>query len=288
MRVHRGTVRSQDGTQIAYRVIGKGRPLFCCNGLGVSAYFWRHLVAHFGNRYQIITWEYRGHGRSEPPANPYRIVYEDFIADGHAILNHLDIRDAIGIGHSAGFQVLLGLYEKAPHRFATLASFLGTAGNTLRYFFDSPKSRILFDIFYILSVFYPRELHLAIDLLVRSPLPYHLAGYLQILTPGLAEKKEIQHYLNYVRDMDPRFFAALTQGAEAHSAHHVLKTIRVPTVLIAGERDRFVPLHVTHKMHAAIRKSELFVIPRGTHAALMESPEVFNVRLGRFLARHRL
>lgn len=285
MRVDRGHARSEDGTRIAFQVIGTGRPLLCCNGLGVSGYFWRHLVAAFADRYRIVTWEYRGHGRSDPPPSPYQIAYEDFIADGAAVVRHLDLREVVGIGHSAGFQVLLGCYEREPQRFAALASFLGTAGNTLRWFFDSPSSRVLFDLLYVVAIFYPRKLHLLIDLLVRSPIPYHLAGALQILTPGLADKRDIQHYLDYVRDMDPRFFAALTQGAEAHSAQHVLDTIRVPTLLIAGERDRFVPLHVTRRMHAAIRHAELYVITRGTHAALMEMPDLFNLRLAMFLER---
>lgn len=286
MRVKTGTVRSADGTSIAYRAMGSGRPILCCNGLGVSPYFWRHLAAYFGNRYQIITWEYRGHGKSGTPPHPTRLRYEELIADGTAVIAALDLRGIIGIGHSAGFQVVLGLYAKHPKRFAGLSSFLGTAGNALRFFFDSPKSRIFFDLYYLLTVFYPTQLQLVLHLITNSPIPYHLAGALRILTPGFADKGDLQQYLRYVQSMDPLFFATLTQGAEAHSAHGILPRVRVPTLYIAGANDRFVPLRISQAMHRATPKSELYVITRGTHFGLMEMPDVFNLRLEQFLARH--
>lgn len=288
MRVKRGTVRSADGTRIAYQVIGSGPPLFCCNGLGVSPYFWRHLAIHFANRYQVVTWEYRGHGRSDLPPVPTQLRYEDFIADGCAVLEHLDLRKTIGIGHSAGFQTLLGLYATAPKRFAALASFLGTAGHALRFFFDSPMSRVFFDLYYILTIFYPRQLRCIIALLTRTPIPYHLSGALGILTPGFADKNDLRNYLAYIQKMDTQFFSTLMQGAESHTAHHVLARVRIPTLFIAAEHDRFVPLRLARAMHYATRGSELFVISRGTHFGLMEMPDVFNLRLEQFLTKRSL
>ncbi|MBI4366091.1 MAG: alpha/beta hydrolase [Deltaproteobacteria bacterium] len=288
MRVRQGTAVSRDGTSIAYRVIGDGRPLFCCNGLGVSPYFWRHLVRHFGNDYQIILWECRGHGKSGVPPNPMHLRYEDIVDDGLAVLTALDARGAVGIGHSAGFQILCGLQAKARARFAALISFLGTAGNALRFFFDSPMSRVCFDLFYLLAILYPHRVRFLLNLMIHSPLPYPLAGALHILTPGLADRNDLAEYLTYVQEMDPRFFATLTQGAEAHSAFPLLRKIRVPTLLIAGECDRFVPLRVARHMHDIIPKSELFVVTKGTHFGLMEVPDVFNLRLEQFLARHKL
>ncbi|MBI2345610.1 MAG: alpha/beta hydrolase [Deltaproteobacteria bacterium] len=295
MRLRQGYVRSQDGTRIAYQAIGKGRPIFCCNGLGVPSYFWRHLAGYFANRYQVVTWSYRGHGRSDTPLELFQVRYEDFVADSCAVIEALDLRRIIGVGHSAGFQVLLGCYDKHPKRFAGLSSFLGTAGNALRFFFDWPFSRALFDLHYLLAVFFPRQVRLMTELLVRSPIPYYVGGWLNILTTGLAHKADIQKYLDHIAAMDPRFFATMTQGAEAHSAYRILGKVRVPTLCIASEHDRFVPLRIARAMHRALSKrsgskgrAELFVITRGTHAALMEMPDVLNLRLEQFLTRHKL
>lgn len=288
MRAQRGFATSRDGTRIRYQVIGQGRPLFCCNGLGVPIYFWRSLTAHFADRYQIICWDYRGHGKSGPPPDPHIFCYDDFIADGLAVLEHLDVRHAIAIGHSSGFQVALALYERAPERFAGLASFLGTYGRTLSFFFDSPLSRLWFDLYYILTVFYPDEIRLFLDLFVRTPVPFYVAGMLGILNLHQASQKEMAVYMANVTAFDPHFFAALMQGAEAHSALDILPTVRVPTLLIAAERDRFVPLRITRQMHQLMRDAELYIIPGGSHAGLMENPEIFNERLDRFLTLHEL
>lgn len=288
MRAHRGMATSFDGTKIRYQVLGEGRPIFCCNGLGVPIYFWHALSAHFAGRYQIICWDYRGHGKSAPPPNPHELRYDDLIGDGLAVLDHLNVRDAIGIGHSSGFQVVLGLYEHAPERFAALSSFLGTAGRALSALFDSPISRVLFDTYYLLTVFYPREVKVALDLFMRTPLPFYLGGLMGILNLHQAQRKEIGVYLNNVNSFDPRFFATLMQGAEAHDAFAILPRVDIPTLLIAAERDQFVPLRISRDMFAKLPSAELFVIPGGSHAGLMEAPEIFNERLERFLTLHGL
>ena len=43
-----GFARTDDGIEIFYRSIGTGEPaLVCCNGIGVSTFFWEYLVQHF-------------------------------------------------------------------------------------------------------------------------------------------------------------------------------------------------------------------------------------------------
>jgi pimeloyl-ACP methyl ester carboxylesterase len=288
MRVSQGHIASFDGTEIFYQVIGAGRPLFCCHGLGVPAYYWQHLVAQFGNDYQIITWDQRGHGRSALPEDPRQIRFEDLIADGLAVLRHVDLQGAIGIGHSTGWQALLGAYGQEAWRFAGLVSFLGTDGHCLEHFYDAPESRRIFDVLYILTVFFPKQVGLAVDLLTRTALPYHWGGLLGLVDPKIQAYEDLRPYFEHFRAMDPHFFAALGQAAGAHTARPILRKIRVPTLYIAAEADQFVPLRIAKAMHQRTKGSELHIIPAGSHAALMERPAVFNTRLGQFLWKHRL
>jgi pimeloyl-ACP methyl ester carboxylesterase len=57
----------------------------------------------------------------------------------------------------------------------------------------------------------------------------------------------------------------------------------VPTLVVAGERDLFTPRHLSLEMAQRIRGAELLEIPRGSHAALIEQPELVNLRLEKFL-----
>ncbi len=65
-----GFARTDDGHQLYYRSVGTGRPLVCCNGVGVSTFFYKYIVQHFSASHQVVVWDYRGHGRSSLPRNP--------------------------------------------------------------------------------------------------------------------------------------------------------------------------------------------------------------------------
>lgn len=285
MRAHDGFVPSADGTRIHFQVIGSGRPLLCCNGLACPTTFWRHLVTQFASDYQIVCWDYRGHGKSAPAADPRRTTFADLIADGRAIIEHLQLEGAIGIGHSAGFQILLELYAQSPRRFAALASFLGTPGRALQTLFDTPQSRVWFDLFYLGTVFYPRELRWLFDRISQTDLPAAICRLLGITAEASAD---FQAYVRHFRQLGPQYYATLQQAAQAHSARHLLPRVRVPTVVIAAAHDVFVPAHVTTQMCRRLPHAELHWIPQGNHGALFECPELFNQRLGQFLWKYRL
>ncbi|MBI2342873.1 MAG: alpha/beta hydrolase [Deltaproteobacteria bacterium] len=286
MRTRHGSVRSRDGTRIAFHTIGNGSPIFCCNGLGVSTYFWQSLAAAFSARHRVVCWDYRGHGRSAAPPRPTTATLHHLVEDGLAVIEHLDLREVTGVGHSIGFQILLHLYGTAPARFSHLVSFLGVAAHPLTTFYDSAWSRAGFDLLYLVATYYPRAVAYGFSLLHNSAFFYALAGQLGIIDPTKACKREIARYLSHVADRDPQLFVALLQGAEAAPADHVCAEVAVPTLLIAAEADRFIPLHVIEAMHRQIGTSRLVVIPQGSHAALMETPAFFNDRLAAFLRDH--
>ncbi|MBI4237470.1 MAG: alpha/beta hydrolase [Deltaproteobacteria bacterium] len=283
MRARQGWLRSQDGTKLWYRSIGAGPPILCCNGLGVPSYFWRHLAAHFADSHQVICWDYRGHGRSDQPPHLARLRFDDLAADGIQLVRHLELSNVVGIGHSAGFQVLLGMYAAAPAAFAQLISVQGTAGRTLSDFGDSPYGRLSFDLFYLLSVFYPNAVQLALEALLRTPLPYYIGGLLGWLDTQKLRRREMQHYFDHIRRLTPLGFATLAQAAEAYNMEHVLQTIRIPTLLIATEHDDFVPTRVVHTMQRRIPDSTIAIVHGATHAALMECPDQVNALVEQFL-----
>ena len=65
-----GFVKTDDNVTLYWRTVGQGPPLVCCNGVGVSTFFWKYLVAHFSPTNTVIVWDYRGHGRSQRSIDP--------------------------------------------------------------------------------------------------------------------------------------------------------------------------------------------------------------------------
>jgi len=64
-----------------------------------------------------------------------------------------------------------------------------------------------------------------------------------------------------------------------------LHTLRVPTLILHGEEDRYVPVSWARRAHALIKDSELYIFPQCGHWLTREKPEEFNRAVLGFLAR---
>ena len=92
---------TSDGTQIFYKDWGTGRPVVFSHGWPLSSDDWDAQMLFFLQRgYRVIAHDRRGHGRSEQVNEGNDMDhYADDLAE---LTQHLDLRDAIHIGHSAG------------------------------------------------------------------------------------------------------------------------------------------------------------------------------------------
>ena len=62
-----------DDIDLYYEVVGEGAPLLFVHGLGSSSRDWEEQVDFFANRYKVIVFDVRGHGKSGKPPGPYSI-----------------------------------------------------------------------------------------------------------------------------------------------------------------------------------------------------------------------
>jgi non-heme chloroperoxidase len=95
------TITTKDGTQIYYKDWGKGQPIVFSHGWPLSADDWDTQMLFFGQHgYRVIAHDRRGHGRSSQTWDGHDM---DHYADDLAALTaHLDLKDAIHVGHSTG------------------------------------------------------------------------------------------------------------------------------------------------------------------------------------------
>jgi non-heme chloroperoxidase len=100
-RHHMKTITVKDGTQIYYKDWGTGQPLFFHHGWPLSADDWDAQMMFFLERgYRVIAHDRRGHGRSTQTVNGNEM--DTYAADVAELVEKLDLRDAIHIGHSTG------------------------------------------------------------------------------------------------------------------------------------------------------------------------------------------
>jgi non-heme chloroperoxidase len=95
------TITTNDGTQIYYKDWGAGQPVVFSHGWPLSADAWEDQMMFLADRgYRCIAHDRRGHGRSSQPWNGNEMdIYADDLA---ALIEALDLHDAIHVGHSTG------------------------------------------------------------------------------------------------------------------------------------------------------------------------------------------
>src|SRR5688572_19400512 len=95
------TITTKDGTQIFYKDWGTGQPIVFSHGWPLSADDWDAQMMFFLNHgFRVIAHDRRGHGRSsQVPGGHDMDHYADDLA---ALTAHLDLKDAVHVGHSTG------------------------------------------------------------------------------------------------------------------------------------------------------------------------------------------
>lgn len=95
------TITTKDGTEIFYKDWGTGQPIVFSHGWPLSADDWESQMMFFlKHGFRVIAHDRRGHGRSsQTPGGHDMDHYADDLA---ALTGHLDLKNAIHIGHSTG------------------------------------------------------------------------------------------------------------------------------------------------------------------------------------------
>ncbi|MFS7003339.1 alpha/beta fold hydrolase [Carnobacterium maltaromaticum] len=218
-----------EGTEIFFRIDGKGSPLVLLHGNGEDSRIFEKQILFFSDHYQVIAIDTRGHGRSEHGTDI--LNFTRIALDIVAVLDYLSIEKADFIGFSDGGNSAMYLTVKHP-------SYV--------------KSLIL-----IGANLEPKGMKKTSFLGVK--LAYRTTAFLANFSSKFNQRKQIidlmLKQLNLTTDQ--------------------LKTINVPTLVIAGEKDMIEEEH-TILIAESIPNAQLAIIPAADHFLIMKHPEMFN------------
>ncbi len=94
-------ITTKDGVEIFYKDWGSGQPIVFHHGWPLSGDDWDNQMLFFaGKGYRVIAHDRRGHGRSSQVSDGHDMVH--YAADVAALVAHLDLKNAVHIGHSTG------------------------------------------------------------------------------------------------------------------------------------------------------------------------------------------
>jgi len=282
------TVVSNDGTSIAYHDSGgTGPAIVLANGLAGPFAAWRHQLEYLADRHRIIGWDYRGlFGSVQASGKPTRIDVSAHVDDLERVLEKTSIERAAFIGWSMGVQVVLALYERRPELVSHLVFINGTYGKPLDTTGMPFSSRVVPSM-----VDRVRRFHeIAAQLLKRATRWPETVLWMRRLglIGNTVDEELFREIASQFGTTDLELYFAMLRELSRHDASHVLDTVQVPTLVITGDRDPFTPRQLAQQMARRIPGGEILVVRGATHYAMIEYPELVNLRIEKFLREHGL
>jgi non-heme chloroperoxidase len=257
-------VDTHDHVRLQYTDWGEGRPVVFCHAWALNADAWQYQIPDLvaGGR-RCITYDRRGHGRSDRPGHGYDI---DTLADDLAVLfDHVGIDEADLVGHSFGCSEIV--------RFTTRHGF----DRVGRIVFLAPIMPNL------LAAFSPEQLA-ANAALLKADVPAWCAENADAF---FGERKVTDWTVEWVaRQIIDTSLPVLLATMAGYGVDFTkeLQAFPAPVAVIHGDADASAPLeHTGARVAELVPRGELTVIPGAGHGLYAADHPTVNARILTFL-----
>jgi pimeloyl-ACP methyl ester carboxylesterase len=258
-------VRLTTGVRLHYAEQGSpnGEPVIMLHGYTDSWFSYSRVMRLLEPNYHLYILDQRGHGDSDRPATGY--TFREFAADVIAFMDAKGLNEATVVGHSMGSFVAQQVAVTAPDRVKRLV-LIGSATSVR-------NNEVL-------------ELEQAVSQL-EDPVPARFVREFQLGTtyrslPQQFLKRVIQESLKVPARVWREVMAGMLQSPSASAP---LTAIRVPTLILWGDRETIFPRAEQDSLAAAIPNSVLKIYPETGHGLHWEQPEQFVRDFDEFMTR---
>ena len=288
----RETIKGPDGNPLEVYETGRadGPALILSNGLGGNIIAWRHFVRFFETDFRIISWDYRGLYKSGPAPEGSNYSIPKHCEDLRAVLSHKGVTKPILVGWSMGVQVNLEFLRQDPEGALAMIAINGTYGRPFTTAFHTDALEGLAPSFFDLLKGHWEKLSWVRPYVRQETIVRLFARALQTL--GIAgHHLDMNVFVDLADewvDHDIGIYAEIFDELARHDAGDLLSEIQIPTLLIAGERDRFTPAACSEHMLREIPDAELLEVEASTHFTPIEFPDLVQMRTRKFLQSRQL
>lgn len=273
-----GTVSVAKEVELYYEVQGSGQPVVLVHGWPLSGRAWEKQVpALVEAGFQAITYDRRGFGQSSQAANGYN--YDTLAADLNALMEHLDLTDAVLVGFSmGGGEVARYLSTYGDKRVSK--AVLAAAVTPYLYKTDDNPEGGLDDA--------------TVDEFVAGVQKDRLA-FLEDFTHNFFSNGTNKALISeparlYHRDIaafaSPKATLECIKAFSYTDFRNDLGTIDIPVLVIHGDADAIVPAEISgQRAHKMLKHSKLATIEGGPHGLNYTHADAFNQALLDFMQR---
>ena len=258
-----------NGINIYYESQGEGEPLFLIAGLGATHDLWELQVPSFARWYRVVTFDNRGAGDTDKPAEPYSIAL--FADDTAALMDALGIERAHVYGQSMGGLIAQEFALRHPQKVRGLVLGCTTFGGP-RSVLPSPQAAALLAgmpslppeqaVERVMELFYSSRYRREHAEEARQ----RIGSYLPLRTPPDAYARQLAACLTF-------------------DVYDRLPQIAAPTLVINGADDALIPAENSRIIAQRIPGAELMLLPEASHLYFHEMPEETNAAVADFLRR---
>jgi 3-oxoadipate enol-lactonase/4-carboxymuconolactone decarboxylase len=228
------------------------------NSLGTTLEMWDLQAAALDDRYRVLRFDTRGHGRSPVPPGPYTVG--ELADDALALLDRLGIERVSFCGLSLGGAIGMTLAVRAPERLERLV-LCSTA----------------------LEFGPPEQWHERAATARGEGMGAIAPARMQRWFTPAADPALVARYEAMLRSQPVEGYAASCEAVAAHDARGTLSAVRVPVLTIAGDDDPVTPPAKLDAIRAEIPGARGHVITGARHLPNAEQAGAFTRVLSAFL-----
>jgi 3-oxoadipate enol-lactonase len=270
-------LKTDDRVRIYYEEHGPtdagadGTPVVLAYGIGGNADLWDVNVTALAARRRVVLWEPRGHARSDSPEDPARYSFARWTLDLKAVLDRLALRRAHVGGLSLGAGIATRFTLAFPQRVRSLLVTNSSSAAGLPLSVENIVMRA-------------RSIEVTLTKGMDAMAEFSMAANPNVANRLALDPSSKDEFYAYYRRLTPIGYANSLRALLVmdHIAAR-LPEIRVPTLLIGGDRDpSLAPMRV---MHRNVRGSKLIVLSPASHFANRDQPDAWNRAAVEFLER---
>jgi 3-oxoadipate enol-lactonase len=242
----------------AWLATGEGTPLLLIAGIGLDGNSWWRSIPGFAERFRVITFDYRGVGRSGPA--PLFCSTDDLADDAVAVLDEAGVESGLVYGFSLGGMVAQRLALRHPDRVRALVLGATQAGGP--YTVQPPLETL---------AYLWRARFLSRATAANAAIPHVYGDRCRRETP---ERIAADLEQRRQRRLDPQAYRGHVAAAWMHDAHRSLHAIDAPTMVVHGESDRLIPKANGELIAREIPDARLHLVPHAGHYYSTDEPAV--------------
>jgi 3-oxoadipate enol-lactonase len=260
---------SVNGIEIEYELSGPAdAPVaMLSHSLATTMEMWKPQLPALAKEYRVLNYEMRGHGRTSAPAGPYSFAMLG--ADVVALLDHLKIEKVAFVGLSIGGMIAqhLAIHHANRLRCAVVCCSTSAIPVTVRPVWDERIAAV-----------------------EGGGMATQVATTLErwFTAPYRAAHPDVIEWIGgMIKGTPVAGFVGCGRAIQGLNITAELAKIKLPILVLAGEKDPGLPPAMSAAIHGAIAGSEYTVIPDAAHIANIEQAEKFTQLVTGFLARYR-